>query len=449
MSEEKGNQYEIGKAYYVKYDGSNMTYKEWSEKSEAMTATRMEGCWAAVENNYETIIEKAKDSTKVLSDDEKKKLRQNKKAVEYLTLCLQKSAYRAIRKGKGNAYEINAYLKKRFYKQTLDEMVTIEDKMTSLSMREEEDPSNIAEELEKLNDHLADIDKANEKTDQQMISIFLNKLPKNKYLTFVEGIRGKELSKLKIDEVIDKATDYWERNIKDETEDETKVFNTQTNYKPKFMGRCRIPWCRRKGHRAIDCYLNPKSKNCRVEWMKKAKKEYYEKKNNSGNEEINYDDVTCFKCGEKGHKSNECPNESKANNVQSLFAGATCIEETNVPEHNWNGANFDNMFDNFSYDNAYQVNNVNYGDLHEDEEEFAADTAASDHFITNNKHMYNKVEPTKTTAMTTDGKKTNIDETGNVDLISESGAKLTLNGANCAKKFKKNLISVARCVDDG
>jgi len=191
-------------------------------------------------------------------------------------------------------------------------MVTIEDKMTRLNMNEDEDPSNIVEELEKLNDHLADINKANEKTDQQMISIFFNKLPKNKYLTFVEGVRGKEFSKLKIDDVIDKATDYWERNIKDETEDETKVFNTQTNYKSRFIGRCRIPWCRRRGHKAIDCYLNPKSKNCRVEWMRKAKKEYHEKKNNSGRDEIDYEDAY-FKCNERGHKSNERPNESKAN----------------------------------------------------------------------------------------------------------------------------------------
>ena len=107
------------------------------------------------------------------------------------------------------------------------------------------------------------------------------------------------------------------------------------------------------------------------------------------------------------------------------------------------------MFDNFSYDNVYQVNNVIYGDIPNEEEEFAADTAASDHFVTNNRQMYDKVHPTKTTAMTTNGKKTTIDETGNVDLISESGTKLTLNGANCVKKFKKNLISVARCVDDG
>jgi len=40
MGDDKSNEYEIGKAYYVKYDGSNMSYKEWSEKSEAMTARR-------------------------------------------------------------------------------------------------------------------------------------------------------------------------------------------------------------------------------------------------------------------------------------------------------------------------------------------------------------------------------------------------------------------------
>ena len=142
--------------------------------------------------------------------------------------------------------------------------------------------------------------------------------------------------------MIDKATDYWERNIKDETEGETKVFNTQTIHKSRFIGRCRIPWCRKQGHKAIDCYLNPKSKNCRVEWMRKAKKEYYEKKNNSDKEQIDYEDVTCFKCDEKGHKSNECPNERKVNHVQSLFAGATCtIVETKEVEHNWNGAEFD------------------------------------------------------------------------------------------------------------
>ena len=55
-------------------------------------------------------------------------LSKNKKAVEYLILSLEGGAYRAVRKGKGNAYEINQYLKKKFYKQTMDEMVAIEEK---------------------------------------------------------------------------------------------------------------------------------------------------------------------------------------------------------------------------------------------------------------------------------------------------------------------------------
>jgi len=40
MSEDSSKQYEIGKAYYVKYDGSNISYKKWSGKSGAMTAPR-------------------------------------------------------------------------------------------------------------------------------------------------------------------------------------------------------------------------------------------------------------------------------------------------------------------------------------------------------------------------------------------------------------------------
>ena len=192
-------------------------------------------------------------------------------------MALDGGAYRAIRKGKGNAYKVNQYLKNRYYKQTMDEMVTIEDKISELKMEESEDPSDISEKLERLNDHLADIDSSIEKSDQQMISIFLNKLPKEKYLTFVEGIRNKEMSSLTIDSVVEKATDYYERNIKEEKDDSKSVFNTHTSKggrggeKPKFNGTCAIPWCRRRGHKARDCFLNPNSDKCKPELMKKAK----------------------------------------------------------------------------------------------------------------------------------------------------------------------------------
>ena len=69
-------------------------------------------------------------------------------------------------------------------------------------MGENEDPSEIVEQLKRHNDHLAEIDASMEKSDPQMISIFLNKLPKENYLTFVEGIRGKPMSSLTIDSVI-------------------------------------------------------------------------------------------------------------------------------------------------------------------------------------------------------------------------------------------------------
>ena len=61
--------------------------------------------------------------------------------------------YQAIRKGKGNTYKVNKYSKKKFYKQILDEMVTIEEKMNAVAMVDKEDSSDVAEKLEDFNDH--------------------------------------------------------------------------------------------------------------------------------------------------------------------------------------------------------------------------------------------------------------------------------------------------------
>lgn len=98
----------------------------------------------------------------------------------------------------------------------------------------------------------------------------------------------------------------------------------------------------------------------------KGQEKCYEKKNNSEKDEINYDNVTCFKCNEIVHKVKECPNESKANNIQSLFSGAMCtIEETKEVEHNLNEANFHEMFDNFSNDDVEVENNWNGAIFHE------------------------------------------------------------------------------------
>ena len=52
----KGN-FEIEKGYYNR---TNMSYKEWHEKSEAMTGSQMEGCWEAVETDCKDAMAKEK-----------------------------------------------------------------------------------------------------------------------------------------------------------------------------------------------------------------------------------------------------------------------------------------------------------------------------------------------------------------------------------------------------
>ena len=40
---------EIGKGHYIKYNGKNLSYRVWYEKSKAMTDNQMDGCWDALE----------------------------------------------------------------------------------------------------------------------------------------------------------------------------------------------------------------------------------------------------------------------------------------------------------------------------------------------------------------------------------------------------------------
>ena len=67
---------------------------------------------------------------------------------------------------------------------------------------------------------------------------------------------------LTFEDVVDKATDFYERNIEeDDGATKKSVFNTHTSgggdgdRKPKFKGKCRIPWCQKPGHMAKDCFF--------------------------------------------------------------------------------------------------------------------------------------------------------------------------------------------------
>ena len=70
---------EIGKGHYIKYDGKNMNYRVRDDKSKAMTANQMDGCWEASKTYCTEIIKKQASK---IDADEKKLLSVNKKAME-------------------------------------------------------------------------------------------------------------------------------------------------------------------------------------------------------------------------------------------------------------------------------------------------------------------------------------------------------------------------------
>ena len=96
---------EISKGHYIKYDGKHLSYRVWYDKSKAMPANQMGGCWGAIEKCCKDLVEK-EEKSESLAEDGKKLLSKNKKVVEYLILSLEEGTYKAVRKGKENAYEI-------------------------------------------------------------------------------------------------------------------------------------------------------------------------------------------------------------------------------------------------------------------------------------------------------------------------------------------------------
>ena len=81
---------EIGKGHYIKYNGKTLSYRVWYDKSNAMLANQMGGCWKAIEKDCKDLVEKEKKSES-LAEDGKKLLSKKKKAVEYLILSLEKA----------------------------------------------------------------------------------------------------------------------------------------------------------------------------------------------------------------------------------------------------------------------------------------------------------------------------------------------------------------------
>ena len=80
---------------------------------------------------------------------------------------------------------------------------------------------------------------------------------------------------------------------------------------------------------------------------------------------------------------------------------------------------------------------------------YVTGSGANDHFIINDTLIYNKQKPERAVGVTPDGNKTKIDKSGDVDLECEDGVQIILTRVNHVSIFKKNLISIGRCILDG
>ena len=328
------------KLRYIPFSGEKgEDFEDWFDRTKVIMKANG-GIHLALENDYSSLI-----ATEMvggnLTEEQKKSIEHNNKAVEQLRLALKGTRMtRCFKNGNGIAYKIIEQMKHRVVPKGLGAVKKITDKMENLKLKDhvKEDPADLMDKLQELNDKLEDIENGTPKTKKELITMFLNKLskaPEEAYLTFVESKLDdeKETMKMELWELSSKAHNFWMRNYEEEDSDsddsetdkkKVKAFNVRPGG-GKFTGTCHV--CKKVGHKADACWLNPKSPN--------FKKDMYDKwkKNNGGNangDRKGYKDgkIVCYNCGEVGHPSFKCPKKNNKT-VDGLFAGMTyCIPLT-------------------------------------------------------------------------------------------------------------------------
>ncbi len=142
--------------HYVPFERKDKTkWKEWSQKTLAIASAKK---WRrAILNDWDiAAIEANTDRT---SDDETK-LTQNDKAWTYLVLACKGKAFNIVARVKdNNAFKAWKALEKKYEPKKIDSYINLTEEFANFEMKtEHSDPSEFIDQLEELNERMAQID---------------------------------------------------------------------------------------------------------------------------------------------------------------------------------------------------------------------------------------------------------------------------------------------------
>ena len=275
----------------LQFSGKEEDWRMWSAKFMAKAKLR----------GYHEILDGTKNAPKDtvadLTETNKKLAILNDKAYNELVLsCIDETSFSIVDGAKtddikgGDAKTAWDQLKLRFEPDTGTELVRLMREYNSMHMKTNDDPDEYLTKLENCRSKMKRKPFNHEIKDRDFFIHILNTLP-NQYETVVESLERKlgkgtlTITKIKTD-LRSKFGRLKIMNEDDDDENALLAHGSGKRFKKQFKGTCRI--CGKQGHKAIDCWENPRNKN---------------KNKNKNNLRFT---GRCNYCNKVGHKEKDC-----------------------------------------------------------------------------------------------------------------------------------------------
>jgi hypothetical protein len=301
----------------IVFKGEREKWRQWKIKTKAI----------GMKKKWVEALETDQDIKGVIVTDEgKKKKKQNSDAWNYLVMACEAEPFDIITSETETSAFIAWSKLKEEYEPTTDEaLIEVQEEFVRCKMlSKKDDPALWIDKLKVINKRLAGIDKKYEKGDIEMYSYIMANLPQE-YSAVVtvlkaQGIGGKTLSVLRTS-----VRDVWKRDIEDKAEAKSNEQSLNTDGKKKFSGSKKFKgmcgFCGKQGHKKEHCFKKKQED--------KEKGGGDETNNSEEKKKVKNPNIICFRCKKKGHPAFMCPDKDKETGMMAFNFN---VEEVNDDE---------------------------------------------------------------------------------------------------------------------
>ncbi|MEL7196343.1 MAG: hypothetical protein AAFO96_28170, partial [Bacteroidota bacterium] len=308
------------------FRGEEAKYRSWSLRFVAFLKRKK--CHQAVINNWgEDEDVKSDDDDKVIEITEKQR-EMNDKAVSYLLDAIKGNLFNQVSvHSSDNAYKMWQFILGKFEKtkplQQENNLIKLEEELVQLKMTKKEQPEDLKNKLDLLNEKFTAIDPKYTKDESVLKAQFFVKLP-SEYNTRKTIISELGLVNKSYEELVESMQEEWktmESKKPKNSNDNDVAYNVEAKNHHQNNNN-------RNNNRGKKCRycgkLNHVAKECNGRKRDEAKSKKLGKPVN--------DNRICYNCQQQGHLASECPEKKDNNNNRGH-------------QNNTSGSAFNTMFE--------------------------------------------------------------------------------------------------------